>query len=67
MRAAWTHLSPYGMRLEHEGETYDNILKVSRCARVAGLPPVPASPAFCCPPCHGALASRIEEVTGIPW
>jgi predicted CoA-substrate-specific enzyme activase len=60
---------PFGIRLEQEGETYDNILKVHRLMKTypdLGLF-VHTSPAFCCPSLvTEALAPKIEEVTGVP-
>ena len=62
-------LSPYGLRIEHTGESMDNILKVHYIRKyhpdVALF--VQASPAFCCPSLvTEAMARRIEEVTGVP-
>jgi predicted CoA-substrate-specific enzyme activase len=62
-------LAPYGVRLEQEGETYDNLLKVRRL--VAAYPDIAlfvhTSPAFCCPSLvTEALAAKIEETTGVP-
>jgi hypothetical protein len=62
-------LEPFGVRLEQEGETYDNLLKVRRL--VATYPDlslfVHTSPAFCCPSLvTEALAEKIEEITGVP-
>jgi predicted CoA-substrate-specific enzyme activase len=63
------YLEPFNLRLEQEGETYENILKVFRLMRA--YPDlslfVHTSPAFCCPSLvTESLASKIEEVTGVP-
>jgi hypothetical protein len=62
-------LSPYGLRIEHTGESMDNILKVHYIKKyhpdVALF--VQTSPAFCCPSLvTEAMARRIEAVTGVP-
>lgn len=62
-------LSLFRVRLEHHGESFDNILKVRHLARrhpdLALF--VQASPAFCCPSMvTEAMARRIEEATGVP-
>jgi len=61
-------LSPYGLRIEHTGESMDNILKVHYIKKyhpdVALF--VQTSPAFCCPSLvTEAMARRIEAVTGV--
>ena len=62
-------LSAYGLRIEHTGESMDNILKVHYIKKyhpdVALF--VQTSPAFCCPSLvTEAMARRIEAVTGVP-
>ncbi len=62
-------LALFRVRLEHHGESFDNILKVRHLARrhpdLALF--VQASPAFCCPSLvTEAMACRIEEATGVP-
>jgi predicted CoA-substrate-specific enzyme activase len=62
-------LSQYGVRIEHTGESLDNLLKVHYIKKhhpdVALF--VQASPAFCCPSLvTEAMARRIETVTGVP-
>jgi predicted nucleotide-binding protein (sugar kinase/HSP70/actin superfamily) len=62
-------LSEYNVRVEHTGETMDNLLKVFYIMRqhpdVALF--VQASPAFCCPALvTEAMAREIEEKTGVP-
>ncbi len=62
-------LSPYGVRIEHTGESLDNLLKVHYIKKhhpdVALF--VQASPAFCCPALvTEAMSRRIESVTGVP-
>ncbi|HOL18111.1 MAG TPA: CoA activase, partial [Bacillota bacterium] len=62
-------LARYGVRMEHSGESKDNLLKT--CALAAGDPRitlfVQASPAFCCPSLiTQAMSKKIEAVTGIP-
>jgi len=62
-------LSPYGLRIEHTGESMDNILKVHYIKKyhpdVALF--VQTSPAFCCPSLvTEAMARKIEAVTGVP-
>lgn len=62
-------LSLFRVRLEHHGESFDNVLKVLHLARrhpdLALF--VQASPAFCCPSLvTEAMARRIEEATGVP-
>ncbi len=62
-------LSEYNVRVEHTGETMDNLLKVFYITRhhpdVALF--VQASPAFCCPSLvTEAMAREIEEKTGVP-
>jgi predicted CoA-substrate-specific enzyme activase len=59
----------FGIRTEHAGESFDNLLKVSHLARV--WPDlalfVQASPAFCCPSLvTEAMARDIERITGVP-
>ncbi|MBL0714418.1 MAG: CoA activase, partial [Desulfosarcina sp.] len=62
-------LAQYGVRIEHTGESLDNLLKVHYIKKhhpeVTLF--VQASPAFCCPSLvTKAMAHRIEEVTGVP-
>ncbi len=62
-------LAQYGVRIEHTGESLDNLLKVHYIKK--HHPDVrlfvQASPAFCCPSLvTEAMARRIEEVTGVP-
>jgi len=62
-------IAPFGLRLEQEGETFENILKAARLA--AAYPDIAlfvhTSPAFCCPSLvTEALAAKIEETTGVP-
>ena len=62
-------LAQYGVRIEHTGESLDNLLKVHYIKKhhpdVTLF--VQASPAFCCPSLvTEAMARRIEEVTGVP-
>jgi predicted CoA-substrate-specific enzyme activase len=62
-------LAPYGLRIEHTGESMDNILKVHYIKKyhpdVALF--VQTSPAFCCPSLvTEALAGKIEAITGVP-
>jgi len=59
----------FGMRLEHSGESAENLLKIFYLKR--NFPEislfVQTSPAFCCPGLvTEAMASRIEEVTEVP-
>jgi predicted CoA-substrate-specific enzyme activase len=62
-------LSPFGLRSEHAGESYDNLLKIFH---IIGEHPdlrlfVQVSPAFCCPALVTEAMSRdIQRVTGIP-
>ena len=62
-------LKRFGLRLEHTGESMDNLLKIhytlKRHPDLALF--VQASPAFCCPALvTEAMAHRIEQVTGVP-
>jgi hypothetical protein len=57
------------VRIEHTGESLDNLLKVHYIKKhhpdVTLF--VQASPAFCCPSLvTEAMARRIEDVTGVP-
>jgi predicted nucleotide-binding protein (sugar kinase/HSP70/actin superfamily) len=66
---AETILARYGVRIEHTGESLDNLLKVHYIKKhhpdVSLF--VQASPAFCCPSLvTEAMARRIEDVTGVP-
>jgi predicted CoA-substrate-specific enzyme activase len=62
-------LGRYHVRLEHHGESWDNLLKIAHLVEVH--PDlrlfVQTNPAFCCPSLvTEAMASRIEELTGVP-
>ena len=62
-------LSRYNVRLEHHGESWDNLLKIAHLAKEH--PDlrlfVQTNPAFCCPSLvTEAMARRIEELTGVP-
>lgn len=62
-------LNKFGVRLEHTGESMENLLKTYALA--ANEPDlvlfVQANPAFCCPSLvTQAMSEKIEEVTGIP-
>jgi len=62
-------LSRYNLRIEHTGESMDNILKVFYIKR--HYPDVSlfvqTSPAFCCPSLiTEAMAKEIENKTGVP-
>jgi hypothetical protein len=62
-------LSRYRMRIEHTGESMDNILKIFYTIRhypdIALF--VQTSPAFCCPSMvTEAMAGEIERKTGVP-
>jgi predicted nucleotide-binding protein (sugar kinase/HSP70/actin superfamily) len=64
-----TILSEYNVRVEHTGESMDNLLKVFFITKhhpdVALF--VQASPAFCCPSLiTEAMAREIEERSGVP-
>ena len=64
-----TILSEYNVRVEHTGESMDNLLKVFYIKKhhpdVALF--VQASPAFCCPSLvTEAMAREIEEKSGVP-
>ncbi|HVO40753.1 MAG TPA: acyl-CoA dehydratase activase [Spirochaetia bacterium] len=59
----------FGVRSEHAGESFDNLLKVTHLAQahpdLALF--VQASPAFCCPSLvTEAMARDIERITGVP-
>ena len=63
------HLETLHIRIEQEGESYDNILKIFHILH--SQPEislfVQTSPAFCCPSLvTEAMARRIERVTGVP-
>ncbi len=59
----------FGLRPEHAGESFDNLMKVFHLVRIhpeLGLF-VQASPAFCCPSMvTEAMARDIERLTGVP-
>jgi predicted nucleotide-binding protein (sugar kinase/HSP70/actin superfamily) len=62
-------LAQYGVRIEHTGESLDNLLKIHYIKKhhpdISLF--VQASPAFCCPSLvTEAMARRIEAVTGVP-
>lgn len=62
-------LNKFGVRLEHTGESMENLLKTYALA--ANDPDivlfVQANPAFCCPSLiTQAMSEKIEEVTGVP-
>jgi predicted nucleotide-binding protein (sugar kinase/HSP70/actin superfamily) len=62
-------LDRYNVRLEHHGESWDNLLKIAHL--VKEYPDlklfVQTNPAFCCPSLvTEAMARRIEELTGVP-
>jgi hypothetical protein len=62
-------LASYNVRLEHHGESFDNLLKIAHL--VKEHPDlclfVQTNPAFCCPSLvTEAMAPRIEELTGVP-
>lgn len=62
-------LEPFNVRMEHTGESLDNLIKVHYIKKhhpdVSLF--VQASPAFCCPSLvTEAMSNRIEKVTGVP-
>ena len=62
-------LGRFNVRLEHQGESWDNLLKIVHL--VKEFPDlrlfIQTNPAFCCPSLvTEAMAQRIEEVTGVP-
>jgi predicted CoA-substrate-specific enzyme activase len=62
-------LSRFGVRIEHDGESFDNLLKVFHLARahpdLALF--VQVSPVFCCPALvTEAMARDIQLMTGVP-
>jgi predicted CoA-substrate-specific enzyme activase len=62
-------LGRFGLRIEHTGESMDNVLKIHYTLKhhpdLALF--VQASPAFCCPALvTEAMAGRIEQSTGVP-
>lgn len=62
-------ISRFGLNLLHRGESFENILKIHHLAEnhpdLALF--VQTNPAYCCPSLvTEAMASRIEEITGIP-
>ncbi|MFI5367377.1 MAG: acyl-CoA dehydratase activase [Spirochaetia bacterium] len=62
-------LREFGIRTEHAGESFDNLLKVFHLARVHPELAlfVQASPGFCCPSMVTEAMSRdIERLTGVP-
>ena len=62
-------LDSYNVRLEHHGESWDNLLKIAHLIEVHPELRlfVQTNPAFCCPSLvTEAMARRIEELTGVP-
>jgi predicted CoA-substrate-specific enzyme activase len=62
-------LGAFGLRLEHTGESMDNLLKIHYTLKYHPDLSlfVQASPAFCCPALvTEAMAHRIERITGVP-
>jgi predicted CoA-substrate-specific enzyme activase len=62
-------LREFGIRAEHTGESFDNLLKVFHLARVHPELAlfVQTSPGFCCPSMvTEAMARDIERLTGVP-
>jgi len=62
-------LGRFNVRLEHQGESWDNLLKI--CHLVKEYPDlrlfVQTNPVFCCPSLvTEAMTRRIEEITGVP-
>ena len=59
----------FGLRTEHAGESFENLMKVFHLVRVHPELAlfVQASPAFCCPSMvTEAMARDIERLTGVP-
>jgi predicted CoA-substrate-specific enzyme activase len=59
----------FGLRTEHAGESFDNLLKIFHLTRAHPELAlfVQASPAFCCPSMvTEAMAREIERATGVP-
>jgi predicted CoA-substrate-specific enzyme activase len=59
----------FGVRTEHDGESFDNLVKIYHLARAHPELAlfVQASPAFCCPSMvTEAMARDIERLTGVP-
>jgi predicted CoA-substrate-specific enzyme activase len=62
-------LERFHVRLEHSGESYDNVLKILHLLKVHRDIRlfVQTNPAFCCPSLvTEAMSRRIEELTGVP-
>jgi hypothetical protein len=62
-------LEEFGLRPEHAGESFDNLMKIHHLANVHPELAlfVQASPAFCCPSMvTEAMARDIERLTGVP-
>ena len=62
-------LRRYNVRLEHHGESWDNLLKIAHL--VEHVPDlrlfIQTNPAFCCPSLvTEAMSRRIEQITGVP-
>jgi hypothetical protein len=67
--AAEKILAPYNLRIEHTGESMENLLKIHYLHKhhsdISLF--VQTSPSFCCPSLvTEAMAKRIEQHTGIP-
>jgi len=63
------NLGRFNVRLEHHGESWDNLLKIVHLIKeFSDLRLfVQTNPAFCCPSLvTEAMAQRIEEITGVP-
>jgi hypothetical protein len=62
-------LARFNVKLEQEGESYDNLLKILHLLKVRPDISlfVQANPAFCCPSLvTEGIARHIERVTGVP-
>jgi predicted CoA-substrate-specific enzyme activase len=61
-------LRAFGLRDEHDGESFENLLKIRHIMRAGPCDLfVQASPAFCCPSLvTEAMARAIEKRTGVP-
>ena len=62
-------IAAFGLRSEHAGESFDNLMKVYHLSRAHPELAlfVQASPAFCCPSLvTEAMARDIERLTGVP-
>jgi hypothetical protein len=68
-REAWQRLERLGIRLEHTGESFENLLKVQHLAETRSDIAlfVQASPSFCCPSLvTEGMAEVVQELTGVP-